>query len=309
MRKATRVAASATVPSERSRSPVSAGAVSLLPSSASLLPSTSSSTPRTAITWRRTYRTCFDRTRWASERSNASDLARDGCVAVEHGEAAPREPEPDVRMEASPGELQVVREHQEEPDGDEEREPCLEGNRAHNADRAGAHNRDTGKRDKNPVGDLRAQRSPVQLVEGVRTDSDSECERGDNGAEPLPSDDGREAATDDDVGQVPRRVGRMEQRHVVPPAAALERVPGRTGDLLNRLRHDVPVFRPRMTTAAPRLSRLTSTPWRPAACHHSSWRSSGWRFQKSRIDPPRKSPTSRQPFRRRRPVSGSTAWT
>src|SRR6266511_3989382 len=75
MRKATRVAASATVPSERSRSPVSAGAVSLLPSSASLLPSTSSSTPRTAITWRRTYRTCFDRTRWASESSTAKTAA------------------------------------------------------------------------------------------------------------------------------------------------------------------------------------------------------------------------------------------
>jgi hypothetical protein len=57
MRKATRVAASTTVASERSRSPVSAGAVSRLASSGSLPASVSSSSPRTAITRRRTYRT------------------------------------------------------------------------------------------------------------------------------------------------------------------------------------------------------------------------------------------------------------
>jgi hypothetical protein len=162
------------------------------------------------------------------EHSHGSDIARDSHVAGEHGEAAPREPEPDVRMEAPPGELQVVREHQEQPDGDEEREPGLEGNGAHDADRAGTHERDTGERDENPIGDLRAQRSPVQFVEGVRTDSHCECERDDDGAEPFPGHYGREAATQDDVRQMPRRVRRMEQRHIVPPAAALECVPGRT---------------------------------------------------------------------------------
>ena len=107
------------------------------------------------------------------------------------------------------------------------------------ADRAGAQDRDTRERDEHPIGDLGAQRSPVQLVEGVGTDPDGEGERGDGGAEPFPGDDGRQAAADDDVRQMPGRVGRMEQRHVVPPAAALERVPGRTGDRRNR-----PVMRP-----------------------------------------------------------------
>ena len=50
MRKATRVAASTTVASDRSRRPVSAVAVSRLASSGSLLASASWSSPRTAIT-------------------------------------------------------------------------------------------------------------------------------------------------------------------------------------------------------------------------------------------------------------------
>jgi hypothetical protein len=124
-------------------------------------------------------------------------------------------------MEAPPGELQVVRQHQEEPEGDEQREPGLEGDRAHDADRAGAQNRNTGEPHEHPIGDLRAQRSPVQLVEGVRSDADGEGERGGggtqpfpgaDGCEPFPGDDGRQAAADDDIRQMPGRV--------LPPSAA-----------------------------------------------------------------------------------------
>src|SRR5262245_18053596 len=220
-------------------------------------------------------------------------------------------------MEASPAKFQVVRKDQEESNRDEEGEPGPKGERAHNADRAGACDRDTGERGKDSVRNLRPQWSPVQLVEGVATDSDREGKRGDGGAEPFPRDDGREAATDDDVREMPCRVWRMEQRHVVPPAAARECVPGRTGDRLHRSGHDAVgrtlvaahVFCPHMTTAAPKLSRLASTWLSPAACHHSSCRSSGWRCQKSRIDPPRKEPTSLQPRPKRRPASGSAAST
>jgi hypothetical protein len=56
---------------ESSRSPVSAGAVSRLASSGSLLASASSSSPPTAITRRRTYRTWFESTRWASDSSGS----------------------------------------------------------------------------------------------------------------------------------------------------------------------------------------------------------------------------------------------
>ena len=143
------------------------------------------------------------------------------------------------------------------------------------ADRAGAPDGDPGERDEHPVGDLRAQRPPVQLVEGVRADPDGEGERGDGGAEPVPGDDRRQAAADDDVGQMPGRVGRMQQRHVVPPAAALQRVPGR--DRAPRARRRGSCLPSPDDDGAPKLSRRTSTPCRPAACHHSSWRSSGWR--------------------------------
>ena len=58
---------------------------------------------------------------------------------------------------------------------------------------------------------------------------------------------GRQRRPDDDVAEMPRRVGRMQQREVVAPAARSERVEGGTGQISSH-------GRPRSTTPPPRLS-------------------------------------------------------
>ena len=117
---------------------------------------------------------------------------------------------------------------------------------------------DRGESDEDGARDARPQRPPAQLVECVRADADGEPECEHRGPEPSPRDDGSEASADDDVGEVPGGVRRVEQRDVVAPAAALERVPRRPG---GRSAH---AFCPHMTTPPPRLIRRTSTPLMPA---------------------------------------------
>ena len=64
----------------------------------------------------------------------------------------------------------------------------------------------------------------LQLVERVRSDADREEERGQRDQEPLDLEVRRQGRSDRDVGEMPERVRRMEQRQVVAPAARLQRV-------------------------------------------------------------------------------------
>ena len=202
------------------------------------------------------------------ERADA-EVSRNRGVAANQREAAPGEAEPQVGVEATAEELEVVRNDEEQPDGDEEDQPGLERDRAHEADAAGGRNRHGCEPDEHPVGDARAQRTTAQLVERVGSDADGEGEGGDGCTEPSPRDDGSEAAADHDVGEVPGRVRQVQERDVVTPAARLERVPGRPG------RRHAHRRRPQMTTPPPRLIRRTARSSMPAADQSSSCRSRG----------------------------------
>ncbi len=202
-----------------------------------------------------------------------ADLAGDRRVAADDREAAPGEPEPEVGVKATAEELEVVGEHEKGADGHEEGDPGLERDRAGDPDGARSGDRDGCEPHEHRARDARAQRPPPKLVQGVGADPDREPESGDRGAKPPPGHDRGEAAADHHVREVPGRVRRMQQRHVVAPAAGLERVPGRSRGRRAHLRD------PHMTTPPPRLRRRTSTSTMPAARQSSSWRSSGYACQ------------------------------
>ncbi len=69
-----------------------------------------------------------------------------------------------------------------------------------------------------------AQRPAVQLVEAVRGDADGEAERRQRRHQPAAVERRGEGGADRDVRQVPGRVGQVQERDVVAPAAGCERV-------------------------------------------------------------------------------------
>ena len=75
------------------------------------------------------------------------------------------------------------------------------------------------------IGDPGRERPAAELVQRVRTDAEREREGGERRAEPARKPDRRDRRADDDVAQMPERVGDMEQRHVVAPAARAQGVP------------------------------------------------------------------------------------
>ena len=88
----------------------------------------------------------------------------------------------------------------------------------------------------------------LELVQRVRADAEGEEEGRDREAEDPEVEPRREPRADRDVREVPQRVRRVEQRHVVAPAARGERV--ERGP--RAVRH---VFRPQTTMPPPRLRR------------------------------------------------------
>ena len=64
----------------------------------------------------------------------------------------------------------------------------------------------------------------VQFVQHVRAHAHRQEERRESRRQPPRVQVRSERGPDRDVGQVPRRVGRMEQRHEVPPPARAQRV-------------------------------------------------------------------------------------
>ena len=117
------------------------------------------------------------------------------------------------------------------PTSDERGDPRVDRERSDDADRDGARDRDDGERDEQRARDPRPERPAVQLVERVRADTDREEEGGQRGEEPVPGEGRGERGADGDVAQVPRRVGRVEERDVVAPASRRERVEGRAARL------------------------------------------------------------------------------
>ena len=104
-------------------------------------------------------------------------------VAGQEREAAPREREPRVRVQATAEKLEVVGADDDDPGDDEDADPGVAGDGADDPDRGGSADGDGRKRSQAPVGDRRPQRPAVQLVECVGADPDGQEERCEHRAE------------------------------------------------------------------------------------------------------------------------------
>ena len=202
-----------------SRSSLSTGAV---------LPSRSVSIPSTRSTSRRTRRAACDSRRCATEVTVAQAAAisiaaldRSGLrdERGDEGEGAPREREPELGVDCAAEELEVVRGDEERAEDDERNEPG--GRRCGDSepDRARSGGRDEGDTEQRPPRDRRAEWSSVELVERVRSEPEGEEERKHGEREHRPVHLGREAAAHDDVAEMPRGVGRVEERKPVAASA------------------------------------------------------------------------------------------
>ncbi len=204
-------------------------------------------------------------------------------VGGQQREAPPGKREPHVGMESSSEELEVVRDHDEDAPGDERTDPWIDRDRADDTDGGRTGNRRSGESRKQRARDLRPQRSPVQLVEGMCSDADREEERDECRAKAGDGELGSERRADDDIAQMPGRVREMQDGQVVAPAARCERVERRSGDVKGWPRaHAEPeselVSRsrdPQMTAPPPRLMTRRSTSDRPASRQSSSTVSGG----------------------------------
>src|SRR4030042_1807181 len=110
------------------------------------------------------------------------------------------------------------------------------------------------------------------------------------GAQPIVVDGGREGGAQDDVAQVPEGVGRVEEGEVVAPRAQVQGVeggaiilarPGNRRPLAAKGLHESLV--PHMMMAPPRDKRLAFTSGKPHSRQRSRMRSSGHRWEKSRM--------------------------
>jgi len=159
--------------------------------------------------------------------------------------------------------LQVVRENEEHAGDDEGDEaPPDHGDAGHaegdRAEKAGDRRDPQRKR-----GDAGSQRASPKLVQRVGRDADREEEGEQGGQQPGQAQHRREGRSDHHVGQMPGRVGRMQQGpHVASPACRGRRVVSRGRRL--RDRGHAWCFLPHITSPPPRLITLRSTSTIPA---------------------------------------------
>ena len=139
-------------------------------------------------------------------------------------------------MKPSPKQLEVVSGHEEGADGDERRDRPRDRHGAEHAEADRSGERDHGDRDQGALGEVSAKRSPVQLVERVRTETDAEEERPQGGGEPAAVEIWGGGGAERNVAQMPPRVGQMQERHEVAPAARAQRVEGGSFQLSGRNR-------------------------------------------------------------------------
>src|SRR5207249_3185794 len=200
----------------------------------------------------------------------------------ERGERPPPDREPQIRMEGAVEPFKVVSERDEHAHDDEREHPPRHQDRAVEADHGRAAQPDQRDRHEHGRGDRGPERSPVQLVEGVRTQTDR-AEEGEHGPREVPEVDvGNRARADHDVGEVPHRVRRVEQGHVIAPSSTWQSVEGRPLPLRTHR------LTPQVTIAAPLdIARVWTGPI-PAASHQPSCSRSGWACQYSWIDRLRK---------------------
>ena len=151
-------------------------------------------------------------------------------------------------METPAEELEVVRDDEEAAHRDERQQPEIAPNGNEDAERGGAADRTDGEGDEHPRRDPRPQRTPGQLVQRVRADAHREEERDEGQTHDAGVEMRGDRGADRDVREMPQRVRRVQQRDVVAPAAALQRVERRPY-----------LLRPHVTSPPPTLSDLAST--------------------------------------------------
>ena len=139
-----------------------------------------------------------EREQRAEDRRLGQPLSRDE-VRGQHRECAPGEAEPRIAVEGAAEELEVVGDDEEAARRDEEEQPGRPGQGGGDADRNGAADRHSGKRDQDAGRDPGAQRTPVQLVERMRPDSEREEKRGQRGQQPPACELGGQRRADRNV--------------------------------------------------------------------------------------------------------------
>ena len=222
--------------------------------------------PFTAAMRLRTSLTCVESTRcaWLARTANAAAATashRTVCVWAKYAVRAGNAPQ----SSANAGELEVVRDDGRRADGDEREQPPVLARCNDDPDRDRTANREGGRGGEHSRGDSRLEWASVQLVQRVRADShrEQECEHGQ--AEQPPAEVRCERSADRNVRQMPERVRRMQQRHVIAPAAGCERV--ERGARAGARRH---ARRPQTTIPPPRLMRRARTSAIPAARHNAA---------------------------------------
>ena len=122
-------------------------------------------------------------------------------------------------METPSEELEVVGEDGESADDDERDQRRRDDQDPGDADCQGTDEAERRQHLECPVRELGPQRAPAQLIESVRTHPDRQEEGGERGEQAIRVDLGRSGRAEGDVAQKPERVGRMEDRDQVSPAA------------------------------------------------------------------------------------------
>jgi hypothetical protein len=144
--------------------------------------------------------------------------------AHEYRKGSPRQREADVVVDDPPAPFEVVGRHEHHPDDDPRNEAPADDARADQSDDDRSRQCDHRQHDEHARRNTSAERSTVDLVEPVRGNTDREEEGSQARREADPVKGTAECRTDRDVAEVPRRVRRMEECRVVPPAAGRERV-------------------------------------------------------------------------------------
>jgi hypothetical protein len=122
-------------------------------------------------------------------------------------------------VKAAAERLEVVRDDDEGACGDKHEEPRIDRESPNDADRHGGGDRDNREPDEHACWNLRAERSPVQLVECMRPDAHRESECDERRPETGDGELRAQGGSDGHEGEVPGGIGRVQERDVVAPTA------------------------------------------------------------------------------------------
>ena len=142
-----------------------------------------------------------------------------GHVGGQYWKRPPAGREADVVVDDAPEELEVVAHDQKGPDDEKRHQRRTDLDDAGDPERDGTGQTPGRRGDERGPGYPRAQRSAVQLVEGVGGQADGEEEGQQGGDQSGDVDDRCQAGAHDHVGKVPPGVGRMQEGPPVAPAA------------------------------------------------------------------------------------------